>query len=212
MHSGCQSNDSGYNVFRMRTEDFFPRIQKDGKVCYGGCQEWYEQQWARWAGCASVAGANEAAFYDARFGGLKPEFSYAQFLARMKEMYHYMAPGVHGFPNPYRFVERFEQYEADHGHVCQGKVYSDWSDWRQAYAFVCQTLQDLDLPVMLVLRHTAPAIQEDTWHWMSLPAVQEEERTFSVSSYAEKETYQAEEIFAPLKGNQVYLLSFAFTE
>ena len=56
--------------------------------------------------------------------------------------------------------------------------------------------------------HTAPVMKENNWHWMTIVEYDDEQETFSISNLGKIETYKAEEVFEPLKGHQVWLVSF----
>ena len=186
----------------------FPLIEENGTVFFGGDQEWYSREWQRWAGCASVTGANMAAYYEALLDGREARFNKADYLVRMQEMYRYMTPGIHGFPDPEKFVARFIRYEADHGLVCSGSIFHGWTDWHQAAEHVRNTLQAGHPLALLVLRHTESTFEENTWHWMTITGYNSLRDTFEISNCGEKEEYDAALIFRPYPGNEVWLASF----
>ena len=186
----------------------FPLIEENGTVFYGGDQEWYHWEWQRWAGCASVTGANIAAYYEAVLTGTEARYTKTDYLVRMQEMYRYMTPGIHGFPDPEKFVARFIRYEADHGRYCEGGIFHGWTDWHQAAGHICNTLQAGHPLALLVLRHTESSFEENTWHWMTITGYNILRNTFEISNCGEKEEYDAERIFRPHPGNEVWLASF----
>ena len=186
----------------------FPLIEENGAVFFGGDQEWYHREWQRWAGCASVTGANIAAYYEAVLNGTQARYTKTDYLVRMQEMYRYMTPGIHGFPDPEKFVARFIRYEADHGRHCEGGIFHGWTDWQQAAEHICNTLQAGHPLALLVLRHTESSFEENTWHWMTITGYNILRNTFEISNCGEKEEYDAERIFRPHPGNEVWLASF----
>ena len=186
----------------------FPLIEENGTVFYGGDQEWYHREWQRWAGCASVTGANIAAYYEAVLTGTEARYTKTDYLVRMQEMYRYMTPGIHGFPDPEKFVARFIRYEADHGRYCEGGIFHGWTDWHQATGHICNSLQAGHPLALLVLRHTESSFEENTWHWMTITGYNILRNTFEISNCGENEEYDAEHIFRPHPGNEVWLASF----
>ena len=186
----------------------FPLVEENGTVFFGGDQEWYSREWQRWAGCASVTGANLAAYYEALLNGTEARYSKADYLVRMQEMYRYMTPGIHGFPDPEKFVARFIRYEADHGLACSGSIFHGWTDWHQAADHVRNTLEEGHPLALLVLRHTESSFEENTWHWMTITGYNNRRDTFEISNCGEKEEHDTALIFRPHPGNEVWLASF----
>ena len=64
------------------------------------------------------------------------------------------------------------------------------------------------LSALLVLRHTESSFEENTWHWMTITGYNTLRNTFEISNCGEKEEYDAERIFRPHPGNEVWLASF----
>ena len=80
-----------------------PNIDKNGEIIgYGGNQEWFLDQWARRAGCASVLASNMyASYHDPK------NYAYDDFLKIMETMFQNMTPGYMGYPNLYNFARTF---------------------------------------------------------------------------------------------------------
>lgn len=188
--------------------DDFPKIKEDESIFYGGDQDWYPYEWQRWAGCASVAGANLAAFYDGKRKDEVPTYEKEVYVQKMLEMYQYMTPGIHGFPNPEKYLTRFLRYQLDRGYLCRGNIFTDWDAWGQASSYIIANLKEGHPIALLILRHQAKVIEENTWHWMVIVSYDDESHMVSVSNHGKIETYEAKEIFLPEKGNQVWLVSF----
>lgn len=191
---------------------YFPRIQDESDCFYGGSQDWYPVEWMRRAGCGSVAGTNLSAFYESRRNRTDAVYSKPEYLRRMMEMYRYLTPGIHGFPDPHKFVRRYEAYEADHGCFCTGEVIEGWKNQQEAVDMISGFLGQGEPVALLILRHNAASIQENTWHWMTITELDERENTFCISNYGKKEILSAEDVFDPADGNEVWLLHFHYNE
>ncbi len=187
---------------------YFPVIEENGNTYCGGNQEWYGQEWQRKAGCASVCGANIATYYWKKENHHTDTFSKTDYIERMSQLYKYMKPGMRGFPDPYKFLSRFLKYQNSKGYICKGSIYHDWKSYLQAKQYIIQSLKEENPVALLILMHTAPVMKENNWHWMTIVEYDDEQETFSISNLGKIETYKAEEVFEPLKGNQVWLVSF----
>lgn len=198
---------SGDNM-KYSVMKYFPVIEEEGNTYCGGNQEWYSQEWQRKAGCASVCGANIATYYWNKENHQTQAFSKSDYVKRMLQLYKYMTPGMRGFPDPYKFLSRFLKYQNSKGYVCKGSIYHDWNSCEQPKQYIIKALKNDNPVALLVLKHTAPIMKENNWHWMTIIEYDEQEETFTISNLGKIETYQADEIFQPIKGNQVWLVSF----
>ncbi len=77
-------------------------FHKDNQDYYGGDQDWFSDEWARRAGCASVCAADMACFYEHKL-----DISYPDFLELMIKMFKLNTPGIMGFPYFYKFAKNF---------------------------------------------------------------------------------------------------------
>ena len=193
-------------------QEVFPRIKEDDVTYTGGDQNWYYYEWQRWAGCGSVCGANLAAYYHNLLNNNHEVFNKDDYVKRMREMYKYMTPGIHGFPDPNKFKNRFIKYQNDHGYDCTGEVYSEWETSLQAREYMINQLSGQTPLALLILKHDYDKIQENTWHWMTIIGVDEEKNTFLISNHGLIEEYEIDPIFTPKQGNQVWLVSFSKPE
>lgn len=80
-------------------------FHKDNQDYYGGDQDWFPNEWARRAGCASVCAADMACFYEHKL-----DISYPDFLELMTKMFKLNTPGIMGFPYFYKFAKNFKKY------------------------------------------------------------------------------------------------------
>ena len=171
-----------------------PRILDENSqvIGYGGNQEWYADKWARQAGCASVTAANIAACYalnDLRMAALAPDsqarMKREEYLALMGEMYSRMKPGLMGYPYPDRLGREFSIYAKEKGINLIPTVMTVWKDWREGYQEVKESIDAGGAVGFLILKHRAPELQEDLWHWITICGYEEEDQPDALENKAE---------------------------
>ena len=194
----------------------FPQVVTESGIAYGGDQNWFKRpKWARFAGCASVAGANLAAYYGV---GTEPDIAGAPVYSQKKYvelqtlMYrHYMHPGYMGFPHVTVFRDHFVQYVKDNGAWASGEIRTekDWTHARDAFAYIRQAI-DEDTPVaLLILGHTREEeLGDDTWHWMTLTGYDEDGSRVLISNHGKKQWLDVPMVFEPDAKNEVRLAKF----
>jgi len=186
----------------------FPIIRDSGTDWYGGDQEWYPDRWQRMAGCASVAGANLAAFYDLEMPSAGHIYEKQDFLEIMQQVYRYMTPGPNGFPHVRKFAEQFCAFAKDRGRSFAPVIARDWHDSSTPRDLICRELQDQNPVALLVLRHQAPELEDNNWHWMTITGYDPDTDRLVLSNCGLRETYAAEAVFAPDRRNEVRLAAF----
>lgn len=186
----------------------FPIIEDDGRSWYGGDQDWYPDRWQRMAGCASVAGANLAAFYDLCMPAAGHIYQKQEFLEIMQQVYRYMRPGANGFPHVQKFADQFCAFARDHGRDFAAAVARDWHDSDTPRELICRELQAQNPVALLVLRHLAPELEDNTWHWMTITGYEADTDRLVLSNCGLRESYPAEAVLAPDRRNEVRLAVF----
>lgn len=154
----------------------FPVIWENGvQAGYGGDQDWYPQMFQQRAGCASVTGANLAAYYAANipgcaalYAGNTQRFDKGEYLAGMQAMYRYLTPGPMGFPFAERFTQSFRRFAADRGVHFQVQTLFHRSSVQDRMVFVKEAIAAGDPVALLVLKHRAPEMRENNWHWVTV--------------------------------------------
>lgn len=154
----------------------FPVVfQKNEQVGYGGNQEWFSQLFQKRAGCASVSGANIAAYYAARFSnyrtlysGNTTHFEKAEYISNMESMYKSMTPGPFGFPVASRFEKRFLQFATERGVTLESQTLFRGYRSQDRIRLVKEAIAAGDPIAFLILRHRAPELLEDNWHWVTI--------------------------------------------
>ena len=154
----------------------FPHIYQNNKMIgYGGDQDWFDDEWAQKAGCASVLASNMYAYYKKQY-----VFSCTDFLKIMEQMFQEMTPGKMGYPFLYKFGRTFKKIMKEE-HIALSPVYQKTSqNDEHALSFVLQSLQEYHPVAMLILYHHAKELEDDNWHWICLTGYQEKEGHYQI--------------------------------
>lgn len=130
-------------------------------IGYGGNQEWFQDKWARQAGCASVLASNLQCYYQRQ-----TIYSQEEFLDIMNEMFNLMKPGTMGYPFLYKFARTFiTRMNNDYIHLIP--IYQKKSkSYEHALSFVIESIDDNHPVSMLILHHRAKELEDDNWHWI----------------------------------------------
>lgn len=205
-------------LFSMKLHELnFPVVFENGRqVGYGGDQDWFPAKFQQMAGCASTSAANLAAYYAANFPRFQPfykgstgPFTKAEYLAAMEELYRYMTPGFMGFPVISRFAKKFIQFAKDHGHTLEAHILKE-KDPQTNIDFVKKAIEE-NVPVaLLILRHRAPELLEDNWHWVTITGWIEDEAGEKIifSDCGNRDIHPMEVLFEPHNGNVFRMVRF----
>ncbi len=203
----------GFPEIEVRPDD--SRIREEnrepGKRAYGGSQKWFSRHWARLAGCASVSASNLAAFFRIgvepdRMEGDVPVYRLETWLKLQKDMYRRMRPGIKGFPHVSTYLERFQHYAGEHGWSLQPETICGWTSAEEPWQFVRRAIEEGQPLALLVLGHTAPEIDEDTWHWMTITGWGENPARILLSNYGNRQVMDADILLRPDPRNEVRLI------
>ena len=146
-----------------------PYIYKDKDyIGYGGNQEWFLDEWAQKAGCASVLASNMYAYY---LG--KRSIAYNDFLNIMETMYQEMIPGKMGYPFLYKFGRVFTKIMAQENQLFLPVYQKKSKSINHALSFVLDSLNDFHPVAMLILHHQAKELEDDNWHWICITGYQQ---------------------------------------
>ena len=151
-------------VIKIMKELHIPHIYNSEKLIgYGGNQDWFEDEWAQKAGCASVLASNMYAYYQHQ-----ETFSKNQFLSIMNSMFKNMTPGQMGYPFLYKFARTFVDILGEEGIYLQPVYQKKSKDTKHALSFVLKHIDEGHPIGMLILYHRAPELKDDNWHWVCL--------------------------------------------
>ncbi len=161
----------------MNTRELnFPKIEtQSSHLVYGGNQEWFKKKWQRQSGCASTSGANLAAYYAINFKEMKELFSgdtqnltQENYLDIMDIMFHYMRPGLIGFPYASKFAKRFSDFCLSKNIKVESNVLKKWGTIREASDFITSSIDRGHPVALLILFHRAKELRNDNWHWVTI--------------------------------------------
>ncbi len=183
----------------------FMIFMRNGKTYYGGDQEWFEDAWARKAGCASVLAADLSCVYRQDVS-----ISFKDFKKLMKDMFEFNTPGVIGFPYFYKFSKNFILHMHQVGIELEPIYQKKSHSIEEGFQFVKKAI-DASYPVgMLILTHMAKELEEETWHWMCITGYEIDgpDRYIIFSSCGEKIKTKADVLFDVHHMNVVKLMTF----
>ncbi|MBS5112403.1 MAG: hypothetical protein KHZ15_06930 [Coprobacillus cateniformis] len=145
------------------------------RIGYGGNQDWFHDEWAQKAGCASVLASNLYAFYQQQ-----EKYNKDEFLGVMEEMFNLMTPGNMGYPFLYKFARTFiARMKQDNCYL--KPVYQKKSkNYKHALDYVLKSIDEGHPVGMLILHHRAKELEEDNWHWICLSGYIESESHYRI--------------------------------
>jgi len=153
-----------------------PKIYHQGEfIGYGGNQEWFPNDWAKRAGCASVLASNMYAYYLH-----KEKYEFNEFLEIMEKMFGYMTPGHMGYPFLYKFARTFVKIMLADGQSYQPIYQKRSKNYKHAITYVLEALDQKNPIAMLILHHRAPELEEDNWHWICVSGYIEKENGYDL--------------------------------
>lgn len=200
----------------------FPLVwEKDVQAGYGGNQEWFLQAFQRTAGCASVSGANLAAFYAFQhpecrglYQGDVARFSKEEYLQTMEAVYRYMTPGPMGFPVARQFVNKLLLYAGDRGTILEAHTLFHHQSSEGRMRFLKEAIAKGNPIALLILKHRSPKMRENNWHWMTITGWAEDAdgEHVIVSNLGRREVYPAELLFENHWGNVMRMVYFSVLE
>lgn len=149
--------------------------ENNQRIGYGGNQDWFVNEWAQKAGCASVLASNLYSYYMHQ-----QHYTKEQFLTVMDDMFQLMTPGTMGYPFLYKFartfVKRINQEQCYLKPVYQKKS----QNYQHALSFVLKSIDEGHPVGMLILHHRAVELEEDNWHWICLSGYIESEEHYRI--------------------------------
>ena len=181
-------------------------FDNDKLIGYGGNQDWFQDDWAKKAGCGSVLGSNIYAYY------MGIEMCYKnQFLDIMNDLYTYMTPGRMGFPYFYKFAHKMIERMDKENIRLKPKYLKKSQSINQSIEFVVNSI-DHGHPVgVLILSHRAKELEEDNWHWICISGYEkEDDMNIIFSDCGERRVIKADILFEIDVRNIVKLVSFEY--
>lgn len=174
-------------------------------IGYGGNQEWFRDDWAIKAGCASVLGSNIYAYYK----GIE-ECSKDEYLTIMEDLYTWMTPGRMGYPYFYKFTHKMLERLKEDDIYLKPRYLKKSNSIKKSIDFVKKCIDSHHLVGVLILSHLAKELEEDNWHWICISGYNEKEDDVDIifSSYGIRRIVKASVLFDVNARNIVKLVSF----
>lgn len=199
----------------------FPTVYQNGKVVgYGGNQEWFAEDMKRKAGCGCTSGANLAAFYALNhtrmaeiYNGSMSPFDQTDYVSAMNEMYHYMKPGLIGYPYVKKFGRQFVRFCRERGIEAEARFCTKFDKAEEAFDFVKDSINTGNPVALLILFHRAHALREDNWHWVTITGYTEDESNpdnseVIMSNCGERQIVKAHQLFEVHRKNTIRMVGF----
>ena len=140
-----------------------------GETFVGGCQEWYDDEWQKRAGCGPVTAAN-IYWYSMRKNDITPD--YTQLIL---EMFDFVTPGMRGVNTSAMFVDGFLGFVAKHNMQVKPCVLevptkkSTRPKKSELSEFVFNALS-MDSPVAFLNLSNGTVEALENWHWVTIIA------------------------------------------
>lgn len=172
-----------------------PQI-KEKKIYYGGNQEWFEDRWAKMAGCASVCATNVYVYY------LQENKIYTkkEYLAYQNYIYEYVKPGKRGYPYIYLYARSIGKL--------LNKTYKIVRNpgVEKGKAFIQESIDARHPVSLLILSHLSFRLHEDKWHWVTIFGY--DEQYIYYSSYGKRKKIKANILLKKHRFNVVKMVRF----
>lgn len=174
-------------------------------IGYGGDQDWFEERWARRAGCASVLATNLVSYYKNIKTSNKDEF-----VKNMEEMFTWMTPGRMGFPYLYKFAHQFVAYFRLQGLSFKPIYQKTSKSYEHALSFVLKSIDEKHPVGLLILHHRAHELKDDNWHWVCISGYIKKESGYDIifSDCGKRRILDAKILFDVCKFNVFKMVRF----
>lgn len=150
----------------------YPKVYENNKLIgHGGNQDWFKDEWACRAGCASVSATDIFLYYEKK-GAI---FNKSFYLDYMDEMYKLMAPKERGFPYVYLYARRLSKLLNN----CPYHIYRKPSV-EFASSVVKESIDSNNPLGLLILTHRRRKIRNDLWHWVTIVGYEENKKGLDV--------------------------------
>ncbi|NLA86411.1 MAG: hypothetical protein GX847_03840 [Clostridiales bacterium] len=158
----------------------FEVLDENAQIYYGGWQEWYGAWWKRMSGCGPTVVSNIMSYISRSRAGTENEsapLSKSGFLELMEDVWQYVTPGMQGIPSTAALKKGVLAYIASK----QLDILPEELDipkkqiYRPAFsdllAFIGDSLRN-DAPVAFLSLDKGDEPLLDTWHWVTILALQ----------------------------------------
>ena len=148
----------------MKKELDMIHIYENGqRIGYGGNQDWFLDDWAKKAGCASVLASHLYTYYLSI-----TQMSKSEFLEIMNQMFQRFTPGKMGYPFLYKFARTFCQMMQEKQVFLKPVYMKQPKSYWQAMKFIEKSIDEGNPVSLLILSHQAKELEDDNWHWVCI--------------------------------------------
>ena len=164
--------------------EYFTVTGPDGQPCQGADQDWYRKSWQRRAGCGPTTAAAILRYLTRVHPALAPMApgdSHGDFLAYMEDLWHHATPGARGLDQAESFVLGCRSFALSRGCVLLGETLeiphrekAPRPSMEACRDFLAEALY-ADLPVAFLNYSRGSLDNLDSWHWVPLIGMEEEE-------------------------------------
>ena len=167
----------------IKNMKLFEVLDENAEVYYGGWQEWYGAWWKRMSGCGPTTVSSIISYINRSRTGAENEpapFSKCDFQDLMEDVWEFVTPGMQGIPSTAALKKGVSAYIAskrldllpEELDIPKKKIYRP--EFKNLLAFLAESL-DNDLPVAFLSLDKGEEELLDTWHWVTVLALQYEE-------------------------------------
>ena len=193
----------------LAAPDSLTIIGLNGEKYIGGKQEWYEDRWQRMSGCGPVVASNLIWYMTREHGRIE------YYLKLMHEMFTFVTPGKLGVNTSAIFSEGIVKYGLKNGLHFDPKILDIAPALRKrpcidtVREFITGALQ-MDAPVAFLNLSNGSLDNLETWHWVTIIALDAESMHVEVCDYGKKVVMDMSEWLrtSRLGGALVYLMGY----
>ncbi len=158
----------------------FEVLGENAQIYYGGWQEWYGAWWKRMSGCGPTTVSNIMSYLCRSRVGAEIEtapLSKSDFMELMEDVWQYVTPGMQGIPSTAALKKGVLAYIAskqldilpEELDIPKKKIYRP--AFTDLFTFIGDSLRN-DMPVAFLSLDKGDEPLLDTWHWVTILALQ----------------------------------------
>jgi len=184
----------------IKNPQLFELTSPEGKACFGGHQDWYDEHWNQVAGCGPVAASNLVWYHAHAHGELRclcgaPGKSFEDYRQVMDKMFEFITPGYGGIYNSGLFMPGLLEYCKALGAPmeCDNLEIPKWPRRRPGVKKLREFLVrwlETDNPVAFLNLSNGAVKLPDSWHWTTIYALEVDKMTVKISD--EGRTYETD--------------------
>lgn len=170
------------NISLKNIESFQVRDETNNHTYYGFNQEWYRKKWQRLSGCGPTAVANILYYLGRTFSipGLDRPVSRERSPDFLDQIWRYVTPTIRGIPSTQLLCQRVQSLaeaklsnlRTQAFNIPSGK--QERPEFHELLSFLSSALSE-NSPVAFLNLHNGSEKALDSWHWVTIVAIEYEE-------------------------------------